>query len=132
MAEFKCVVNDPKEGKSYAVAVSGHHANALVGKRIGDEVDGLFVELPGYKLKITGGSDSDGFAMRPDLPGIQRRRVLIAGGTGFNPPRHGQRRRKTLRGNTITLDLSSINLTVTKAGSKPVADILKDKQAKEE
>ena len=54
MAEFKVAVSDPKDGRSYSVEVRGHHANSLVGKRIGDAVDGIFVGLPGYQLKIKG------------------------------------------------------------------------------
>ena len=64
MVEFKVVVNDIKNGKSHQVQVSGHHANSLIGKKIGDEVDGIFISLPGYKLKVTGGTDKNGFAMR--------------------------------------------------------------------
>jgi small subunit ribosomal protein S6e len=124
MAEFKVNVSDPEDGKSYQVAVSGHHANSLVGKKIGDEIDGLFVSLPGYKLKVTGGSDKDGFVLRRDLDGIQRRRILISNSTGFRPKKAGLRRRKTVRGNTISLDVVQINMAVTKRGGKPVADIL--------
>ncbi len=124
MAEFKVNVSDPQEGKSYQVEVTGHHANSLVGKSIGDEIDGLFVSLPGYKLKVTGGSDKDGFVMRRDLDGIQRRRILISNSTGFRPQKKGLRRRKTVRGNTISLDVVQINMAVTKRGGKPVADIL--------
>ena len=69
MVEFKVVISDPKSGHSYTREVSGPHANALVGKRLKEEVDGIFVDLPGYKLQITGGSDKDGFPMRSDLPG---------------------------------------------------------------
>ena len=54
MVEFKAVINDVKTGKSYQVAVAGHHANSLIGKKIGDVVDGIFVSLPGYKLTIAG------------------------------------------------------------------------------
>ena len=61
MVEFKVVVNDGKNGKSHQVEVSGHHANSLIGKKIGDDVDGIFVSLPGYKLQITGGTDRNGF-----------------------------------------------------------------------
>ncbi|HLE47743.1 MAG TPA: 30S ribosomal protein S6e [Candidatus Thermoplasmatota archaeon] len=122
MAEFKCIVSHA--GKSFNVGVKGHHANALVGKKIGDEVDGLFVKLPGYKLQITGGSDKEGFAMRPDLPGIARRRILAVKGHGFHPLRKGLRRRRSSRGNTITLDIVQVNLKVTKAGAKPVPDML--------
>jgi small subunit ribosomal protein S6e len=124
MAEFKVNVSDPEDGKSYSIPVTGHHANSLVGKRIGDEVDGLFVSLPGYKLKITGGSDKDGFIMRRDLDGIQRRGVLLSFSTGFKPDKPGLRRRKTVRGNTVSLDIVQINMAVTKRGSKPVGDIL--------
>ena len=58
MVEFKAIINDVKTGKSYNVTVSGHHANSLIGKNVGEIIDGIFVGLPGYKLKITGGSDS--------------------------------------------------------------------------
>lgn len=124
MAEFKVNVSDPEDGKSYPVEVTGHHANSLVGKKIGDEIDGLFVSLPGYKLKVTGGSDKDGFVMRRDLDGIQRRRILVSKSTGFRPKKKGLRRRKTVRGNTISLDVVQLNMSVTKRGGKPVADIL--------
>ena len=124
MAEFKCVVSDPKDGKSYQVEVKGHHANALVGKKIGDEVDGLFVRLPGYKVKITGGADKEGFPMRGDLPGIARRKVLVAEGFAYHPDRAGKRRRKSMRGNTVTLDIIQVNLAVTKHGAKPIPDML--------
>jgi len=67
MVEFKVVVNDTKNGKSHNILVSGHHANSLIGKKISDEVDGIFVSLPGYKLQITGGTNKDGFPMRKDL-----------------------------------------------------------------
>ncbi len=126
MAEFKVNVSNPADGKSYAVTVSGHHANSLVGKRIGDEVDGLFVSLPGYKLTIKGGSDKDGFVMRRDLDGIQRKKILISTSTGFKPKHAGTRRRKTVRGNTISLDVVQINMAVTKAGSKPIDAILSE------
>ena len=72
MVEFKVVVNDTKNGKSHNISVSGHHANSLIGKKIGDEVDGIFISLPGYKLKITGGTDKDGIVMRKDLPILQK------------------------------------------------------------
>ena len=132
MAEFKVNVSNPADGKSYQVNVSGHHANSLVGKKIGDEIDGLFVSLPGYKLQVTGGSDKDGFVMRRDLDGIQRKKVLISTSTGFQPKKAGLRRRKTVRGNTISLDVVQVNMRVTKAGSKPIDDMLAEKGEKKE
>jgi small subunit ribosomal protein S6e len=130
MVEFKAVINDVHTGKSYKVGVEGHHANSLIGKRIGEVVDGIFVGLPGYKLMITGGSDKDGFPMRKDLPSPRRRKVLLAGGIGFKPVMGGERRRKTIRGNTVSPDTSQLNMKVTQQGSKSIEDLLA-KEAKE-
>ena len=124
MVEFKVVVNDTKNGKSYQVQVSGHHANSLIGKKIGDEVDGIFISLPGYKLQITGGTDKDGFSMRSDLPGMARRRLLLSESKGYKAIAKGMRRKKSVRGNTINQDVVQINMKVTKPGSKPIADIV--------
>jgi small subunit ribosomal protein S6e len=138
MVEFKVVVNDTKGGKSYQVPISGHHANSLIGKKIGDEVDGIFISLPGYKLQITGGSDKDGFAMRNDLPGMVRRRLLLSDGKGFHEIEKGMRKKKSMRGNTIGQDIVQINMKVTKHSSKPIESLLKkdekssDEKKKEE
>ncbi|KAA0002960.1 MAG: 30S ribosomal protein S6e [Thermoplasmata archaeon] len=130
MAEFKVVVSDG--ARSYNVKVEGHHANSLIGKKIGDEVDGIFVSLPGYKLQITGGSDADGFVMRRDVPGISRRKILITKSVGFNPKDKGVRKRKTVCGNTITLNISQINMKVIKKGAKPIEELLKAVEKTEE
>ena len=131
MVEFKVVVNDGKNGKSHQVEVSGHHANSLIGKQIGDDVDGIFVSLPGYKLEITGGTDRNGFPMRKDFPGIRRRRLLVSDSLGFHSKENGLRRKKSLRGNTISTDLVQINMKVTKYSSKPIDQLLssEEKQA---
>ncbi|WP_019178714.1 30S ribosomal protein S6e [Methanomassiliicoccus luminyensis] len=130
MVEFKTVINDVKTGMSYQVNVSGHHANSLIGKRIGDVVDGIFVSLPGYKLTIVGGSDKDGVPMRSDLPGVRRKNVLLSDGTGFNAPENGMRRRKLVRGNTVSNETTQINMTISGAGSKPVEELLPKKEEK--
>ena len=43
MVDFKAIINDVKTGKSYNVAVSGHHANSLIGKNIGEIVDAYVI-----------------------------------------------------------------------------------------
>ncbi|KAA0005336.1 MAG: 30S ribosomal protein S6e [Thermoplasmata archaeon] len=138
MVEFKVVISDGP--KSWQIVVDGHHANSLVGKKIGDEVDGIFVSLPGYKLQITGGVDRDGFVMRKDVPGISRKRILTSKSIGFKPKDKGVRKRITVAGNTISLNISQINMKVIKKGAKPVEELLaaagkieaKEKEAKEE
>ena len=122
MAEFKAVIADPKSGKTYKKDISGQFANALVGRKLGEEIDGLYVGLPGYKLSITGGSDKDGFPMRPDLPGPRRKRLLLSGGVGFHPVRPGMRKKKTVRGNAVSPDILQLNLKIVQRGPKSIED----------
>ena len=131
MVDFKVVVNDTKKGKSHQVEVSGHHANSLIGKKIGDEVDGIFISLPGYKLQITGGTDKDGFTMRADLPGIGRRRLLLSESRGFKATEDGMRKKKSVRGNTVNQDIVQINMKVTKYSSRPIDSLIKASEKSE-
>ena len=131
MVEFKAVIADPKTGKCYSRVVSGHHANSLVGKKVGEEIDGIFVGMPGFKLRITGGTDRQGFPIRPDVPGMRRVRLLVAKSRGFRPKHPGVRRRRMFRANTIGTDVAQINLKITRYGSKPVEDVLSEKEASE-
>ena len=125
MVEFKVVVNDTKNGRSHQVQVTGHHANSLIGKKIGDDVDGIFISLPGYKLQITGGTDKDGFSMRADLPGVGRRKLLLSEGKCFRALANGMRKKKSVRGNTISQDIVQINMKVIKHSSKSIDQLIK-------
>ncbi len=128
MVEFKAVIADPKDGRTYQTDVTGHHANSLIGKVIGDEFDGIFVALPGYKLRITGGSDKDGIPMRKDLEGSRRQRVLVSYSIGFRPKHRGQRRRKFFYGRQVSPSIYQINMKVVSHGSKPIPDLLKSEE----
>ena len=131
MVDFKVVVGDVKTGRSHKVTVSGHHANSLVGKNIGEVIDGIFVGLPGYKLKITGGSDGNGTPMRKDLPGNKRRKILLSDGLGFHEVYPGERRRKALRGSAISSEIVQINMAVAEYGPKPIEEILTPAKAED-
>ena len=122
MVEFKVVVSDQKTGRSYNVNVSGGQAGAIIGKRIGDELDAGPLGLPGYRMEITGGSDRDGTPARRNLPIAGRKRLLLSGGAGFRPVREGQRRRKSIRGNEFTADFVQINARITAYGEKPLEE----------
>ncbi len=124
MADFKVIVNDVKTGKSYNVAVTGHHANSLINVSIGEVVDGVFVGLPDYKLMVTGGSDGNGTPMRGDLPGNKRVKLLLSDSLGFHERYHGERRRVAIRGNTISAEIVQINMKVVEYGPKTIEEIL--------
>lgn len=124
MVEFKVVVSDPKDGKSYQLAVSGQHANVLVRKKIGDEIDGMFLGLPGYKVKITGGSDRDGFPMRAEVGTAIRKRLLVSESVGYKPKDYpGKREKVSLRGGEISPEIAQINTKVVQHGPKPIAEL---------
>jgi small subunit ribosomal protein S6e len=124
MVEYKVVVNDVKTGKSYNVAVSGNHAASLTRMSLGDVIDGVFVGLPGYKLKITGGSDKTGTPMRSDLPGNRKVKLLISDSLGFHEKYHGERKRTAICGRVISESISQINMKVTEYGEKSIEECL--------
>lgn len=88
--------------------------------------------LGGYMIKLTGGTDRDGFPMRGDLPGPGRRKILVAGGVGYHPKAKGVRRRKTMRGREISSDISQINAVIVEYGQKPLSEIFPKKEEKAE
>lgn len=109
MASFKVVVADPKTGKSQSVELKDQLAQPLLGLKIGDELDGSLVGFAG-KVKISGGSDKAGFPMRSDVMGGVKKYVLMTRGTGFRKNAgEGQKKRKLVRGNTITDEIYQVN-----------------------
>ena len=101
MVEFKAIVNDVKTGRSYNVTVSGHHANSLIGVNIGEVVDGIFVGLPGYKVKL-----------------------LLSDSKGFHEKYPGQRKRVAIRGSAISAEIVQINMAVAEYGPKSIEECL--------
>lgn len=120
---FKVVLSDPKTRKAYQKEVD-EAASGLVGKKLGENFKGDFLGLVGYELQVTGGSDKEGFPMRKDLEGPGRKRVLLSSGPGFYPKLKGQRRRRSIRGNTITNQISQINAKVITYGQKTIEELL--------
>ena len=129
MVEFKTVISDPKEKKAYQKVISEDKSNALVGKSVGEEIDGIFLDLPGYRLKITGGSDGSGVPLRGDIEGNQRRKLLVRESVGFHPSKHGQRKRKLIRGRNLSSEVSQINLKILEYGPKAIEELLKPEEA---
>lgn len=97
---------------AFQIRVSGEAANRFLGLKIGDRIDASFIGLKGKLLEIRGGSDLAGFPMRPDIPGPVKKYVLLSSGPGFRPREDGERRRKLVRGNTISEDIVQINTVV--------------------
>jgi small subunit ribosomal protein S6e len=127
MVDFKLTISE-KAGKSYQTVINDPDSKMFMGKKIGDKVSGETINLAGYELLITGGSDSAGFPMRKDVSGSARKKILAVKGIGLKKKGKGTRQRKTVCGNTIHESISQINLQVVKEGSKKLADAFGSKE----
>ncbi len=134
--------NISNKGKAWKLE---SESNPLNGKILGDKIDGklLKVELAGYELEITGGSDSSGFALSKDIDGIGLKKVLLSEGWGMHkrPRKEGKRRvpqskglrlKKTYRGKVISETASLINLKVVKEGGKKLEEVFPEQSGKVE
>jgi small subunit ribosomal protein S6e len=128
MPNFQFIVSNPATRKAYKVEVDQTKATGLVGKIIREKFNGDILGLFGYELQITGGTDKDGFPMHPQVHGPGRKGIVLSHQPGFHPKIKGQRKRKMVRGNTISVDIAQINCKVIKTGSKPIEQLF----AKEE
>lgn len=122
MASFKLCISDPSTGKTFQKEVKDNAARPLIGLNIGETLKGDAIEINGYELQITGGSDYCGFPMRKGILGM-RKKIAIYGGVGFRGDAKGIKRRKTVVGHKIHERISQVNLKVVKQGSKKLAEI---------
>ncbi len=129
---MKIVVSEPSTKKAYQIEVDNAKTTAIIGKKISEDISGDLIGLNGYTLKITGGSDSSGFPMRPEVPGAARRPLLLSGSSGFHPGIKGQRKRKLVCGNTVSQSIAQLNVKVVKAGDKKLEEIVPAKEKKPE
>jgi small subunit ribosomal protein S6e len=125
MAKFKLIVSDPTTGKSAASEIEGARAQALVGRSLGETVDGSALGIGQGKLLISGGCDKNGIPMRADVHGGVKKYIVLSTGPGFNPRRHGERRRKLVRGRMITDETYQINFTAKRAEAEQKAPEVK-------
>ena len=131
MPNFQFIVSNPSTRKAYKIEVDQTKTAGIIGKLIGNRFNGDIIGLPGYELQITGGTDKDGFPMHPQVHGPGRKKIILAHPPGFHPTIKGQRRRKMVRGNTISPDIAQINCKVSKAGVKPIEELLPKKEKEE-
>ncbi|MFO7795141.1 MAG: S6e family ribosomal protein [Promethearchaeati archaeon] len=105
------------KSQSRKITLDENRFSRLEGMKIGDTLRGGLIGFPNYEFLITGGSDSSGFPMRKDIHGPVKKKILVSKrSTGYRPKRDGQKRRKTVRGNEITADMTLVNLKVIKMG----------------
>ena len=125
-----------KSGKCYQKELSAEEAEATHGKALGETLNGELFGFSGVELELTGGSDLNGFPMRKDLHGQNRKKVLITKGVGFKGKLRGKRFgglrvKKTLCGNTVHNKIHQLNVKVTK-GDKIIEEAFKPAEVEAE
>jgi small subunit ribosomal protein S6e len=120
-------------------------SESIMGKKLGEKISGdeISPNLSGYELEITGASDKAGFPSAKKVEGPGLKRLMLTKGFALRKLKKkkktatrkkikkGLRKRRTVRGNTISGDTVQINLKVLKEGSKKFDEIfpVKQKQA---
>merc|ERR1711934_136998 len=88
-------------------------------KRVSQEVGGDSIgdEFKGYRARISGGNDKQGFPMLQGILTPERVRLLLRKGSKcYRQRRTGEMKRKSVRGCIVSQDLSVLNLVVVRKG----------------
>ncbi len=123
------IISDPETGTSQKVEIEDARMAPIMGRRIGEVIDGTVADLAGYKIQLTGGTDKDGIPMRPDVHGGVKARIVLSGGVGYKPKNKGERKRVVVRGNTVSVDTTFLNFKIVE---KPKGRKKKAKEPKPE
>jgi len=92
-------------------------------KRISHEVDGDFLgdEFKGYRFRISGGNDKQGFCMKQGVLINTRVKLLMRKGFScYRPRKKGERKKKSVRGCIVSADLSVLNLVIIRKGENEI------------
>ena len=127
---MKFLYSDKKSGLTATMDLDDEKASLLLNKKIGDEIDGTALGLTGYKLKITGGTDSSGFPLEASISGQIKTKVIRE---RLNKNKERINKRITVRGNVISSDVKQVSASIIEYGSKPVEELftVKKKEEKE-
>ncbi len=131
---LKIVYSDPKSGRTGQTELSKDKASLVMNYKIGDTIDGAAVGLPGFKLKITGGSDNSGFPLDRSIQGTIKTRAKRTQESGKHA---GVQHMQTVRGNMISVDVAQVNTIIVEYGDKsldelfPKSEKQKQKEAKQ-
>lgn len=129
---MKLNIANPTTGQNLPLVIDDEKKLALFfGKKMGQEVpaDVLGDNWKGYILKITGGNDKDGFAMKQGILLQGRTRLLMsAGHSTYRPRRSGERKKKSVRGCIVGPDIAALALSVVKQGEGQVEGLTNEKR----
>ncbi|TGZ81193.1 putative 40S ribosomal protein S6-B [Ascodesmis nigricans] len=117
----------PQNGSQKLIEIEDERRlRVFMDKRMGQEVPGDSVgpEFAGYIFRITGGNDKQGFPMKQGVMHPTRVKLLLSKGHScYRPRRTGERKRKSVRGCIVGMDLAVLSLIVVKQGDNDVAGL---------
>merc|ERR1712023_217192 len=100
-------------------------------KRISAEVpgDSLGDEFKGYRFRISGGNDKQGFPMLQGVLTPDRVRLLMKKGSKcYRQRRTGEMKRKSVRGCIVSQELSVLNPVLVKKGEQDIPGLTDDEK----
>merc|ERR1712072_1475288 len=92
-------------------------------KRVAQEISGdsLGDEFKGYRFRISGGNDKQGFPMLQGVLTPDRVRLLLKKGSKcYRQRRTGEMKRKSVRGCIVSHEISVLNLVLVKKGEQEI------------
>ncbi|KAK4635714.1 Ribose-phosphate pyrophosphokinase 2 [Fulvia fulva] len=124
---MKLNISFPANGSQKLVEIDDERKlRVFMDRRMGQEVPGDSVgdEFKGYIFKITGGNDKQGFPMKQGVMHPTRVRLLLSEGHScYRPRRTGERKRKSVRGCIVGMDLSVLALAIVKQGEQDIPGV---------
>lgn len=131
---MKLNISYPAKGTQKLIEIEDDRKlRVFMDRRMGAEVpgDSLGPEFAGYIFRITGGNDKQGFPMKQGIMHPTRVRLLLSDGHScYRPRRTGERKRKSVRGCIVAMDLSVLALSVVKEGEGVLPGLTDDVQPK--
>jgi len=126
-AAMKLNISYPPHGTTKLIPIDSDSILAnFYDKRIAAEVslDCLGEDWEGYKAKISGGNDKQGFPMMQGVLTADRVRLLLSKKHKcYKPRRKGERKRKSVRGCIVSSENSVISLVILRKGPKDIVGL---------
>jgi len=126
-AAMKLNISYPPNGTHKLVPIDSDSILAnFYDRRLGAELslDCLGEDWEGYKAKITGGNDKQGFPMMQGVLTSDRVRLLLdKRHKCYKPRRKGERKRKSVRGCIVSSENSVIALVIIVKGAKEIVGL---------
>ncbi|KAI9777317.1 MAG: 40S ribosomal protein S6 [Geoglossum umbratile] len=121
---MKLNISYPANGSQKLIEIEEERKlRVFMERRMGQEVPGDTVgdEFKGYVFRITGGNDKQGFPMKQGVMHPTRVRLLLSDGHScYRPRRTGERKRKSVRGCIVGMDLAVLSLAIVKQGEADI------------